>query len=76
MWYKRFELGRENLGDNKRSGRRPSVVKSLHVAAVNVLLDKDRRITIRKIVSKADYSYGTVSSIIPNQFNMRRTCAR
>lgn len=75
MWYKRFEEGRENIKDDQRSGR-PSVVTSSHVAAVKQLLDNDRRITIRDIVAKTDYSYGTVSGIIHNQLNMRRICAR
>ena len=75
MWYKRFEEGRENIKDNQRSDR-PSVVTSSHVAAVKQLLDNDRRITIRDIVAKTDYSYGTVSGIIHNQSNMRRICAR
>ena len=59
MWYKRFEEGRENIKDDQRSGR-PSVVTSSHVAAKQ-LLDNDRRITIRDIVAKTDYSYDTVS---------------
>lgn len=75
MWYKCFEGGRENIKDDQRSGR-PSVVTSSHVAAVKQLLDNDRRITIRDIVAKTDYSYGTVSGIIHNQLNMRRICAR
>ena len=73
--YKRFEEGKENIKDDQRSGR-PSVVTSSHVAAVKQLLDNDRRITIRDIVAKTDYSYGTVSGIIHNQLNMRRICAR
>ena len=75
MWYKCFEEGRENIKDDQRSGR-PSVVTSSHVAAAKQLLDKDRRITIRDIVAKTDYSYGTVSGIIHNQLNMRQICAR
>ena len=75
MWYKRFEEGRENIKDDQHSGR-PSVVTSSHVAAVKQLLDNDRRITIRDVVAKTDYSYGTVSVIIHNQLNMRRVCAR
>ena len=75
MWYKRFEEGRENIKDDQRSGR-PSVVSSSHAAAVKQLLDNDRRITIRDIVAKPDYSYGTVSGIINNQLNMHRIVAR
>ena len=75
MWYKRFEESRENIKDDQRTGR-PSVVTSSHVAAVKQLLDNDQRITIRDIVAKTDYSYGTVSGIIHNQLNMRRICAR
>ena len=75
MWYKRFEEGKENIKDDQRSGRQ-SVVTSSNVAAVKQLLDNDRRITIRDIVAKTDYSYSTVSGIIHNQLNMRRICAR
>ena len=74
MWYKCFEEGRENINDDQRSGR-PSVVTSSHVAAGKQLLDNDRRITIRAIVAKTDYSYGTVSGIIYDRLNMRRICA-
>ena len=65
MWYKRFEEGKENIKGDQRSGR-PSVVTSSHVAAVKQVLDNDRRITIRNIAAKTDYSYGTVSDIIHN----------
>ena len=75
MCNERFEEGKENIEDDQRSGR-PSVVTSSHVAAVKQLLDNDRRITIRDIVAKTDYNYGTVSGIIHNQLNMRRFCAR
>ena len=75
MWYKSFVEGRDTIKDDQRSGR-PSVVTSPHVAAVTQLLDNDPRITIRDIVAKTDYGYGTVSGIIHNQLNMRRICAR
>ena len=75
MWYKRFEEGRENIKDDQRSSR-PRVITSSHVTAVKQLLDNDRCITIKDIVAKTDYSYGTVSGIIHNQLNMCRICAR
>jgi len=74
-WYNRFQEGRENIGDDARSGR-PASKTSSHVAAVKELLDKDRRITIREIVDRTDCGYGTVFKIIHDQLNMRRICAR
>ena len=64
------------INASKRAEKTSSVVTSSHVAAVKQLLDYDRRFTIRDIVAKTDYRYGTVSGIIHNQLNMRRICAR
>lgn len=71
----RFEEGRENIGVNECCSY--SVTKmSSHVAAIKELLDKGCRITICKIMDKSDFCYGTVFSIIHDNFNMHKVCTQ
>ena len=61
--------------DDQRSGR-PTSITSQKVQEIKELLDKDRRITIREVSQQVDCSVGTVHTIILENLNMRRLCAR
>ena len=74
-WFSRFQNGQETVTDEARSGR-PQSITSRHVRHIKELLDKDRRITIREISERVDYSVGTVHSIIHEELHIRRLCAR
>ena len=62
-WFKRFKEGREALTDDEPSGR---PVTLTHVAVIKEFLNKDRRITLRELLSRTDCSYGQVFNIIHN----------
>ena len=74
-WYSRYENGYESVMDEQRSGR-PTSITSQKVQEIKELLDKDRRITVREVSQRVDYSVGTVHTIIHENLNMRRLCAR
>ena len=74
-WYSRYENGYESVMDDQRSGR-PTSITSQKVQEIKELLDKDRRITVREVSQRIDCSVGTVHTIIHENLNMRRLCAR
>ena len=74
-WYSRYENGYESVMDDQRS-RRPTSITSQKVQETKELLDKDRSITIREVSQRVDCSVGTVQTIIHENLNMRRLCAR
>ena len=74
-WYLRYENGYESVMDDQRSGR-PTSITSQKVQEIKELLDKDRRITIREVCQRVDCSVGTVHTIIHENLNLRRLCAR
>ena len=75
-WYSsRYENGYESVMDDQRSGR-PASITSQKVQEIKELLDKERRITIREVSQRVDCSVGTVHTIIHENLNMRRLCAR
>ena len=74
-WYSRYENGYESVMDDQRSGR-PTSITSHKDQEIKELLDKDRRITIREVSQRVDCSVGTVHTIIHENLNRRRLCAR
>jgi transposase len=74
-WHKRFKEGRQSLEDDERSGR-PAIIDVKLVTSVKNTVEQDRRLTIREIVETTGASYGTVRTILQDNLNMRRLCAR
>ena len=74
-WYSRYENGYESVMDEQLSGR-PTSITSQKVQEIKELLDKDRRIPVREVSQRVDCSVGTVHTIIHDNLNMRRLCAR
>ena len=74
-WYLPYENGYESVMDEQRSGR-PTSITSQKVQEIKELLDKDRRTTVREVSQRVDCSVGTVHTIIHDNLNMRRLCAR
>ena len=61
--------------DEQRSGHRTSIT-SQKVQEIKELLDKDRRIMVREVSQRVDFSVGTIHTIIHENLTMRRLCAR
>ena len=74
-WYSRYESGYESVMDDQRS-ECPTSITSQKVQEIKELLDKDRHITVREVSQRVDCSVGTVHTIIHENLNMRRLCAR
>ena len=74
-WYSRYENGYESVMDEQRS-RRPTSITLQKVQEIKKLLDKDRHTTVREVSQRVDCSVGTVHTLIHENLNMRRSCAR
>ena len=74
-WYSRYEKGYESVMDEQRSGR-PTSITSQKVQEIKEILVKARRITVREVSQRIESSVGTVHTIIQENLNMRRLCAR
>ena len=73
-WHKMFKDGRDELKDERRTGRRKSRVD--FVDAVRDVIYGDRRMTVRDICNETGMSYGTVYRILTDELHMRKVCAR
>lgn len=75
-WKRNFKTGHMSLTDESKSGR-PSLTDDLQtVKEVEILILKDRRITIQAIMNKTGLSHGSVSKIIHDELNMSKVSAR
>ena len=74
-WYSQYKNGYKSVMDEQRSGR-PTSKTSQKVQEIKELLDKDRRITVREVNQRVECSVGTVHTIIHDNLDMRRLCAR
>ena len=73
--YSRYDNGYESVMVEQRSGR-PASLTSQKVQEIKELLDKDKRIMVREVSQRVDCSVGTVHTIIHENLNLRRLCAR
>jgi len=75
-WYRQFESGRDNVHDNKRSGR-PSVVTPNLVQQIEAKIRENRRFTITDLAEFfPNVSGKTVHRIVTENLHFRRLCAR
>ena len=75
-WNKRFKEGRESVRDNQRC-RRSKEVRTLElIGQIKNFMDKDRRVSIETISAQFDVSVGTIHTLIREELNMRKICAK
>ena len=67
--------GRENVDDNARAGR-PSTSRVDENIRVYDLVKADRRITTRMIAEKLGISNGSIQTILKEDLDMRKLCAK
>lgn len=75
-WTKRFKEGRQSFDDDERIGRPVTSTTDDNIHDVYSLITENPHISLRYIAEETDLSYGTVSSIVHEQLNMRKICAR
>jgi len=75
-WCRHFESGRDNVHDDKRSGR-PSVVTPDLVQQIEVKIRENRRFTIMDLAECfPNVSRKTVHRIVTENLHFRKPCAR
>ena len=75
-WAAEFKRGRENTGDDARSGRRKDATTDENMANVHNLVMCDRRRDLRSIASEEGISYGAVQTILTDILGMSKVSAR
>ena len=75
-WHKRFKEGRESVSDDLKSGP-PTVARTdENVARVRDMIRCDRRLTIRMIAEELSMAKESVRTILTEDMNMRKVCAK
>ena len=75
-WHKRFKEGREAVRDDERCGRSKEVRTPELIGQIKNFIDKDHRVSIETISAQFDVSVETVHTIIREELNMRKICAK
>ena len=75
-WIKRFQESRIECKDDHRSGRPSTSITVEKVAAVQSLLEEDRRITIDYIANAIGISRGSANSILTDNLGLSKLSAR
>ena len=75
-WHKRFKEGRESVRDDERCGRSKVVRTPELMGQIKNFMDKDRHVSIETISAHFDVSVGTVHTIIHEELQMQKICAK
>ena len=75
-WHKRFQEGRESVKDDERCGRSKEVKTTELIGQIKNFMDKERHVSIETISAQFDVSVGTVHTIIREELNMQKFCAK
>ena len=75
-WHKRFREGRTTAADDPRSGRPLTSTSQEMVVRCRELVEQDRRQTVDYLSECLDISIGSTHSILVDNLQMRRVCAR
>ena len=75
-WFKKFKEGREDFGDDPKSGR-PSTAKTQEsVEKVARIVRGDHRLSIRAISEITYINKGSVRQILHDDLGMKNVCAK
>ncbi|GBN80097.1 hypothetical protein AVEN_248855-1 [Araneus ventricosus] len=75
-WCQRYGAGRVNNKDLQRPGQVRVVISSTTIAAVDEIIQQNRRITTREIAVELSISKGTVHHIIHKKLGYGKVCAQ
>ena len=75
-WHKRFKEGRESVSDDKRCESSKEVRTPELMGQIKNFMDKDCHVSIDTISAQFDVSVGTVHTIVREELNMRKICAK
>ena len=75
-WHKRFKEGREEVEDDPRSGRPSTSRTADNIERVKQMVRANRRLTVRMIAEELSINKDTVWSIITENLEMHKVCAK
>ena len=75
-WYKRFQVGREDVEDDERPGRLSTSTIDENVEKMKKMVMNDRRIIIREVADEVGISIGSCHEIFSNVLGMKRVAAK
>jgi hypothetical protein len=75
-WHKAFKGGKVSVEDEQRAGRPSTSRTENNVARVTVVLDRDRRPSVRLIAEEVGLPKTDVYRIITEDVHMRKMCAK
>uniref|UniRef100_A0A8C4Q4B9 Mos1 transposase HTH domain-containing protein n=1 Tax=Eptatretus burgeri TaxID=7764 RepID=A0A8C4Q4B9_EPTBU len=75
-WHKRFKEGREEVEDNPQSGRPSTSRMADNIERVKQMVCADHRLTVRMIAEEFSINKDTVWSIISENLEMHKVCAK
>ena len=75
-WHKRFKNGREEVEDDRKSGRPSTSKTDENIDRVRQLVRSDRRLTVRMIAEELSMNRETVRTILVQELGMRKVCAK
>ena len=75
-WHKRFKNGREEVEDDRKSGRPSTSKTDENIDRVRQLVRSDRRLTVRMIAEELGMNRETVRTILVQELGMRKVCAK
>ena len=75
-WHKRFREGREDVKDDRRSGRPTASRTNENVERVREKVRSDRRLTVEMIADELNMNSERMWRIITEDLGMRKVCAK
>ena len=71
-----FKAGKFSVEDDTRPGRPKTSVTNANIAAVQIVVEQDARLSVKDIASCTGISEGSVQTILKRRLDLRRVCAR
>jgi len=75
-WFKMFEEGREEIGDDQRSGRPSTSKTEASIEKVGEIIRQNRPLSIRTVAELINIDKETVRQILLNNFNIKKVCSK
>ena len=75
-WVKAFKSGKISVEDDTRPGRLKTAVTKANIAAVNIVVEQNARLSVKDIASCTGISEGSMQTILKRHLDLRKVCAR
>ena len=75
-WVKAFKAGKFSVEDGTRPGRPKTSVTKATIAAVKIVVEQDKRLSVKDIASCTGISESSVQTILKTRLDLRKVCAR